>query len=142
MARPDMEKEGVETRFQSGHSGNPAGRPKGSKNIKTQLIELLSSQDPDGEWTKPTAMQLIKKAFRDNDLSALREIIDRVEGKLVQKNEHTGEIMTERLIIIKETNGNQTKEVSGRLSIQPSEVPGAGSGSGDGQDDDAPGQDS
>jgi len=48
----------------------------------------------------------------------------------------------DRLIIIKETNGNQTKEVSGRLSIQPSEVPGAGSGSGDGQDDDAPGQDS
>jgi hypothetical protein len=29
------------TRFQPGQSGNPRGRPKGTKNLKTDLIEEL-----------------------------------------------------------------------------------------------------
>ena len=73
--------------FKPGETGNPKGRPKGSKSLKTMLTELLSSQDPDGEWAKSVGGQLIRKAFRDGNLSALQEIIDRVEGKITQKTE-------------------------------------------------------
>jgi Family of unknown function (DUF5681) len=34
----------VQTRFQKGKSGNPKGRPKGSKNFKTDLIEELQER--------------------------------------------------------------------------------------------------
>jgi uncharacterized protein (UPF0335 family) len=64
--------------------GKLGGRPKGSRNVKTMLKDILSSQDPEGEWAKPLAWQLIRKAFKDNDLKALIEIMDRIEGK-VQK---------------------------------------------------------
>jgi len=67
--------------FEAGQSGNPNGRPKGRKNIRTMLMELLSAQDPQGEWAKSVSGQLIRKAFRDNSLRALVEIMDRIEGK-------------------------------------------------------------
>ena len=43
--KPDYEvgykKPPVHTRFQKGQSGNPRGRPRGSKNLSTLLIEAL-----------------------------------------------------------------------------------------------------
>lgn len=80
--------------FEPGQSGNPNGRPKGTKNLKTMLTELLSSQDPDGEWSKSVGGQLIRKAFKDGDMRALQEIIDRIEGKvpgtpLIDQSNHT-----------------------------------------------------
>ena len=73
---------------------NYEGRPKGSRSLKSMLKELLSSQDPDGEWSKSVAGQLIRKAFRDGDMRAIQEIIDRIEGKvpispLIDQSKHT-----------------------------------------------------
>jgi hypothetical protein len=42
----------VETRFQPGRSGNPRGRPRGSKNHDTLLIELLHEPAPSPKRTK------------------------------------------------------------------------------------------
>lgn len=88
--------------FKPGETGNPRGRPKGSKSLKTMLTELLSSQDPDGEWAKSVGGQLIRKAFRDGDIRALQEIIDRVEGKVAQKTEleHSGSVSVMGRILI------------------------------------------
>lgn len=41
------------TRFQSGQSGNPRGRPKGTKNLKTDLAEELSEKIVIREGDRP-----------------------------------------------------------------------------------------
>lgn len=78
--------------FKEGESGNPAGRPKGSKNLSTILKEMLSEEievNIDGEKTKKKfadiiVRKLVKKAH-DGDLRAIQEIFDRTEGKAKQE---------------------------------------------------------
>jgi hypothetical protein len=41
------------TRFKTGHSGNPKGRPKGTNNLKTDLMEELSERISMSEGGKP-----------------------------------------------------------------------------------------
>ena len=82
MSNPNISELGKETRFSVENQPDNPGRKKGSKSLKTMLTELLSSQDPDGEWSKSVGGQLIRKAFKDGDMRALQEIIDRIEGKV------------------------------------------------------------
>jgi hypothetical protein len=62
MARSKIDREHYEvgygkppkhTRFNEGHSGNPKGRPKGTKNLKTDLMEELSERISVSEGGKP-----------------------------------------------------------------------------------------
>jgi hypothetical protein len=65
-------KEKASTRFKPGRSGNPAGRPKGSRNVTTVALETLL----DGQ-----AEALTKKAVElalDGDMAALRLCMDRI----------------------------------------------------------------
>lgn len=76
--------------WKPGQSGNPAGRPKGIPNSKTRLRRLLdlsqNIKNPvTGEIESFTVMEqidmkLIQKA-RTGDLAAIRELLDRLEGK-------------------------------------------------------------
>jgi hypothetical protein len=57
--------------FKTGQSGNPAGKPKGTKDKRTELRELL----------KPHAPELVAKVVqmaKDGDAAALRICIDRL----------------------------------------------------------------
>ena len=58
------------------------GRPKGRKNMRTMLMELLASKDQNGEWSNPVAAKLLQLAFNKGDMRALQEIIDRIEGRV------------------------------------------------------------
>ena len=52
------------TRFKKGQSGNPKGRPKGSKNLKTILKEVINEKVPvreDGKTRKITKLEAIIK---------------------------------------------------------------------------------
>jgi hypothetical protein len=82
------------------------GRPKGSKNLSTILRQVLSMDAPeniqkkknlrglvgvaDGEKmtnAEVIAAQMVLRAVSNGDLSFINQIIDRTEGKAIQKSQ-------------------------------------------------------
>ena len=71
-ATPENSGEKQDTRFQPGQSGNPAGKPKGTRNRTTRLAEAML----DGE-----AEELVRKAIemaKGGDGAALRMCLERL----------------------------------------------------------------
>jgi hypothetical protein len=73
-----------------GETLNPAGRPKGSKNLSTILRKMLEEEieitNEEGKKEKKKLQdvlvrKLIKQAVSKENLKAIQEIFDRVEGK-------------------------------------------------------------
>ena len=67
--------------FQPGKSGNPGGRPKGTS-ITSVLRATLTEEDK-----LAIAKKLIAGA-RAGEMDKIREIIDRTEGKVPNRNEN------------------------------------------------------
>ncbi len=75
------------TRFQKGTSGNPKGRPKGTKNLCTLLDQAVNETVPVTKNGKrrsiskleATVTQLANKAA-SGDAKAMRELLDRVQA--------------------------------------------------------------
>ena len=67
-----MNKKTANTRFRPGESGNPGGRPKGSRNKATLAMEALL--DGEGEEITRKAIELAK----DGDMGAIRVCMDRI----------------------------------------------------------------
>jgi hypothetical protein len=65
--------------FEKGQSGNPAGRPRGSRNKSTILVENLL--DGEGEAIARKAIELAK----EGDIAAIRMCLDRLAP--VHKND-------------------------------------------------------
>jgi hypothetical protein len=90
-------------RFRRGTSGNPAGRPKVTP-VSAELEALLLEPLPDtaegkrirkrfglkkgATWAEAIAHAAVRRALRSTE--TLREITDRVEGKVTQKVELGG----------------------------------------------------
>src|SRR5271167_2079301 len=73
--------------FQKGRSGNPKGRPKGSKNLATLLSEALDekvSLTEDGRRRRVTKRELVIKQLVNKsasaDLRAIKQLTDIVQG--------------------------------------------------------------
>lgn len=77
--------------WEPGQSGNPDGRPKGSKNRSTIIRELLALNVKDPEGKDVTNEVLVNHALLTKalggDLGAIKEIQDTVYGKIVDKSE-------------------------------------------------------
>jgi hypothetical protein len=72
----DRQKGEPSMRFQPGQSGNPAGRPPGSRNTRTIIAEKLLD-DSAGEVTRAAI-----KCATDGDPAALRACLDRIVPRL------------------------------------------------------------
>ncbi len=70
-----------EVRFRPGQSGNPGGRPKGTS-ITSVLRATLTEDD------KLAIAQKLIAGARAGELDKIREIMDRTEGKVPNKNEN------------------------------------------------------
>ena len=73
--------------FQKGRSGNPRGRPKGSKNFATLLAEALDEKvqvTEDGKRRRVTKRELVVKQLVNKsaaaDLRAIKQLTDIVQG--------------------------------------------------------------
>jgi len=73
--------------FQKGRSGNPKGRPKGSKNLATLLNEALDEKvmvTEDGKRSRVTKRELVIKQLVNKsaaaDLRAIKQLTDIVQG--------------------------------------------------------------
>jgi hypothetical protein len=85
-------------KFQPGESGNPSGRPKGSRNRSTLVREWLevkqkernpiTGQTEELEQQDMMTLALIKKA-REGDVQAYKELMDSAHGKIEQKTDIT-----------------------------------------------------
>ena len=86
MAREDN----LKPQWKKGESGNPNGRPKGSRNrstiarkwlnVKTKAINPLSQEEEDMNQEDMITLALIKKA-RQGDVAASKAILDSAYGQ-------------------------------------------------------------
>ena len=111
MAKEDL------TPFPKGVSGNPNGRPKGVLNSKTILERFLSIEKKmtnplNNETENLTIAELIALKQIANalngDLPAYKEIVDRIEGKVVSKIESTN-VNTNKNFDITNLYGQETQ---------------------------------
>lgn len=99
----------VEHQFRPGHSGNRGGRPKGSSTLMPMLREMARGAvyAEDGEVIKygdkaEQAAQLFIDAVMRGDkdaVVALVHLIDRTDGPVEKRIEHSGELTTKRVVI-------------------------------------------
>lgn len=78
----------VPHKFKPGQSGNPNGRPKGSLSLTTIIRQKLE----EGDRAARLAERLVKIAESGEDrhaLTAIEQILDRLEGKPIAKVEQT-----------------------------------------------------
>ena len=109
-----------DTKFKEGESGNPNGRPKGTRNLSTILKAMLQEDVEvviDGkkerrQFQEVIIRKLLKKA-NDGEIRAIIEIFDRVEGKAKQEiaTEHSGTIEIIEII-------DRADQVTGGADIQ------------------------
>jgi len=108
-----------------GEVRNPNGRPKGSQNFKTILKRILNAKtgqyDADGnELTQYDilALNLMQKA-QEGDVPAVRELLDRYEGKVAQ-----GIDVTSRTSVIDDRLKELPEAQLNKLLSAPNDSPG------------------
>ena len=104
QARNKKRMPGIKSRFKPGESGNPKGRPKKENTFSDTARDLLAATSIDISWTITDAKGTHKKNLKlestktmhhgiaaaliveslKGNVQAVREIINRVEGKAVQ----------------------------------------------------------
>ena len=84
--------------FVKGQSGNPAGKKKGSFSMVTIMKKLLERKVdfPDPLTKQPSKKRiaeiiiykLVYKAMHEGDMRAIKEILERIDGKVMQPVEN------------------------------------------------------
>ena len=97
--------------YKEGQSGNPGGRPKGSKNLKTDLLEELSEKiqvregDREVKISKQRALikSLMARALKGNDRAAakLLDLLLKVNGIEDEKDDMENPLSAEEREILK-----------------------------------------
>lgn len=72
-------------RLLPGHTANPNGRPKKGQAL-TDLMREMMEEQPE---IKKAIMARLMKGAAEGDIAFIREVLDRIEGKPLQKNENT-----------------------------------------------------
>jgi hypothetical protein len=96
------------TRWKKGASGNPRGRPTKQDTLTTLLRELSSKicpADPKQRtWEELLALNTLQLALKGN-ATAFREVWERLEGKVPQKEQTSGS--ADKTVTIKVVYGDE-----------------------------------
>lgn len=83
-----------DTRFKKGQSGNPDGRPQGSKNFSTLMDEAVKEIAKLNKISTAEVWQvLIKRGYseaKDGNYMFFKDLMDRYWGKAIERHELTG----------------------------------------------------
>jgi hypothetical protein len=81
-------KENNLTPWQKGQSGNPAGKPKGTRSRSTIFREFLETESPEGlTYEQKLIKAVYEKCLERGDVSGLKEFMDSAHGKVADKLE-------------------------------------------------------
>lgn len=101
----------ADTQFEKGQSGNPAGRPKGSRNRSTLALDALLSASAESITRKAIEMAL------KGDTQALRMCLDRINPVRRDRPVHFEmPAMVDPADIVKATNAMLSAVASGELT--------------------------
>ena len=73
-----------------GQSGNPGGRPKKPFAFITVIEEVLKEKGPDGIENRRAIVRKLVEVARDGNLEAIKILLERVDGKAVERKEISG----------------------------------------------------
>lgn len=97
------------TRFQRGQSGNPRGRPKGTKNLKTDLIEELQETID------------IREGNRSRKVTKQRAFIKALTNGSIKGNARSASLLLSTMLRILDTGANDI-EVSDEITADEAEI--------------------
>ena len=108
-------------RWQPGESGNPAGRPKGTLSLMSLLKNVLQEENPSDKKTYAESLirKYIEKALDDNDGQAVRDLIDRIDGRAKQHIEMSNAKDAEWLDLAKDIYGYSQPEAETDNQTEP-----------------------
>ncbi len=89
LAKQGLNKDFIDNQWKPGQSGNPSGRPAG-KSITAELRKLIDSGTNAEDMAK-ILCALCKKMGPDQ-MRALRELLDRTDGKVAETHKIEGDI--------------------------------------------------
>lgn len=73
-----------------GVSGNPGGRPKNDESMSAILRQLLATPGKDGVTPREAIMRKLITKAQAGELDAMKLLLERSEGKVPERKEHTG----------------------------------------------------
>jgi len=100
--------------WKKGQSGNPNGRPKGSKNLTTKVREALIkiAEGSDETYEQLLIKRILKKAIQDGDREMIKLIWNYLDGMPTQKIENEAKVGLLHIIAeLKEPDDDKVKKL-------------------------------
>ena len=89
---------GKESRWKKGQSGNPNGR----RNAYSDLIKEFSFQEVNGKERREIILGKLFQLAERGDLRAIQFIVERMEGKALERQERTNKSEPIQVMVIQE----------------------------------------